>query len=165
MAGRALQVSASARQRLVLEQLVRTRKLAQQTAERCRIVLACADGRTNLEQAATFGVDRQRIRRWRVRWKKAEAMLAAAEREGASEAELEAKILEVLSDNYRSGTPPKFTPEQVVAIVAVACEPPADSERPISHWTPTELVDEVIKRGIVKSISPRQVDRFLARRT
>jgi putative transposase len=92
-------------------------------------------------------------------------MLAAAEREGASEAELEAKILEVLSDNYRSGTPPKFTPEQVVAIVAVACEPPADSERPISHWTPTELVDEVIKRGIVKSISPRQVDRFLARRT
>ena len=83
----------------------------------------------------------------------------------ASEAELETRILAVLSDEPRSGAPPKFTPEQVVAIVALACEPPADSERPISHWTPTELAAEAIKRGIVDSISPRQVDRFLARRT
>ena len=165
MAGRALRVGVSAMQRAVLEQLVRTRTLAQHLAERCRIVLGSADGRPNLDQAATLGVDRQRIRRWRVRWALAESALAGAEAEGASEEELEAKILDVLSDNYRSGTPPKFTPEQVVAIVAVACEPPADSARPISHWSASELADEAIKRGIVKSISPRQVDRFLAKRT
>ena len=46
---------------------------------------------------------------------------------------------------------------------AVACEPPADRERPISHWSLRELAEEVIKRGIVDSISPRQVDRFLAK--
>lgn len=165
MAGRASRVGVSAMQRAVLEQLVRTRTLAQHLAERCRIVLGSADGRPNLDQAAALGVDRQRIRRWRLRWALAESALVGAEAEGASEEELEAKILDVLSDKYRSGTPPKFTPEQVVAIVAVACEPPADSARPISHWSASELADEAMKRGIVKSISPRQVDRFLAERT
>ena len=49
----------------------------------------------------------------------------------------------------------------VSAILAVACEPPENSGRPVTHWTPRELADEVIKRGIVASISPRQVGRFL----
>ena len=43
----------------------------------------------------------------------------------------------------------------------VACEPPAKSGRPITHWTAQELADEVIKRGIVPSISPAQVGRYL----
>jgi len=43
--------------------------------------------------------------------------------------------------------------EQIVEIVAVACELPASSGRPISHWTPRELASEVVKRGIVASIS------------
>ncbi|MGH9935580.1 MAG: helix-turn-helix domain-containing protein, partial [Blastocatellia bacterium] len=36
----------------------------------------------------------------------------------------------------RSGTPPKFTAEQIVQIIAVSCEEPAENERPVSHWTP-----------------------------
>jgi hypothetical protein len=165
MAGIASPVNVSVRQRVVLERLVRTRTLAQHLAERCRIVLGSADGRPNLHQAIELGVDRQRVRRWRVRWGQVEAALASAEEEGASEKELEAKILDALSDNYRSGTPPKFTPEQVVAIVALACTPPSDSEREISHWSTSELADETVKRRIVESISPRQVGRFLAKRT
>ena len=165
MAGKAMVVTVSARQRTVLERLVRTRTLAQQLAERCRIVLGCAAGQLNIEQADELGVDRQRVRRWRVRWAKAQAALAAAEAEGASEEDLRERILRVLSDEHRSGTPPKFTPEQVVAIVALACEPPADSALPISHWSPSELARVAIERGIVQSISPRQVDRFLAKRT
>jgi hypothetical protein len=70
----------------------------------------------------------------------------------------------VLSDEQRCGGPAKFSPEQVTAIIALACEPPADSGLPVSHWTPRELSREASKRGIVESISPRQVDRFLARR-
>jgi hypothetical protein len=31
----------------------------------------------------------------------------------------------------------------------------------VSHWTPTELAAEAIKRGIVEKISPRSVGRFL----
>jgi len=165
MAGKAMIVRVSARQRGVLEQLVRTRTLEQHFAERCRIVLGSADGEINIEQADKLGVDRQRVRRWRVRWAKAESALAAAEAEGASNEDLREKVLGVLSDEHRCGAPTKFTPEQVVSIVALACEPPADSALPISHWSPSELARESIKRGIVKSISPRQVDRFLAKRT
>ncbi|WP_404824257.1 hypothetical protein [Nostoc flagelliforme] len=46
-------------------------------------------------------------------------------------------------------------------MIAVACEIPATSERPVSHWTPKELADEVVKRKIVSEISPRSVGRFL----
>lgn len=164
MGGNAVPVTVSARQRLVIERLVRSRKLALCLAERCRIVLGSADGRTNLEQADRLGVDRQRVRRWRSRFASAHDRLAAAEAEGASDEHLEALILEVLSDQYRSGAPSTFTPEQVVAIVALACEPPTESGLEISHWTPAELARVAISRGIVESISPRQVDRFLAKR-
>ena len=35
------------------------------------------------------------------------------------------------------------------------------SGRPITHWTAQELTDEVVQRGIVASISPSQVSRYL----
>ncbi len=53
--------------------------------------------------------------------------------------------------------------EQIVQIVAVACEQPQSSIRPVSHWTPRELAQEVVKRGIVQEISPRSVARFFKR--
>jgi hypothetical protein len=90
--------------------------------------------------------------------------LVTAEEENATDKDLRALIVDVLADEKRCGGPTKFTPEQVAAIIALACEPPADSGLPISHWTPPELAREAIKRGIVESISPRQVDRFLAKR-
>ena len=39
---------------------------------------------------------------------------------------------------------------------------PEDYGRPISHWTARELADEIIKRGIIESISIRHVGRLLA---
>jgi transposase len=68
-----------------------------------------------------------------------------------------------LEDDGRSGTPSKFTAEQLTQIIAVACESPEESDRPVTHWTPSELADEVKQRGIVESISPRHVDRVLKR--
>ena len=41
------------------------------------------------------------------------------------------------------------------------CEPPDQSGRPLTHWTPRELADEAVERGIATSISVRQVGRFL----
>jgi putative transposase len=69
----------------------------------------------------------------------------------------------VLADAPRSGAPATFTPEQVVRIVALACEDPRDCGRPITHWTTAELAEEAIERGIVENISPRSVGRFLRR--
>jgi hypothetical protein len=116
------------------------------------------EGRTNIEQAANLGMDRQRVRRWRGRWAAALEGLATAE--AVSDKDLEEMILGVLRDEHRNGGVTKFSPEQVAAIIALACEPPGDSGLPVSHWTPPELAREAVKRGIVERISPRQVDRF-----
>jgi putative transposase len=158
-------VAVTPRQKELLEALTRTKLAAQQLVERCHIVLMSAEGRTNEAQADELGVDRQRVRRWRHRWAREWESLAAAEDKGATGKDLEKLVIGVLTDDARSGAPAKFSPEQVVAIIALACEPPADSGLPVSHWTPPELAREAIKRGIVESISPRQVDRFLAKRT
>jgi transposase len=71
--------------------------------------------------------------------------------------------LAALLDEPRSGKPAIYTPEQICAIVAMACERPEDSQRSITHWTQQELADEAIKRGIVDYVSQRSVGRFLKR--
>jgi len=162
---KAAHVTLTPRQRAVIEPLARSRTASQRLVERARIVLMSAEERGNEALAADLGVDRQRVRRWRTRWAKAFETLMAAEREGAKDKDLEKLILRVLKDDQRSGAPATFTPEQVAAIISLACELPADSGLPVSHWTPPELAREAIKRGIVATISPRHVDRFLARRT
>ena len=67
----------------------------------------------------------------------------------------------MLADAPRPGTRPTFTSAQVVQILAVACEPPSLSGRPITHWTHRELRDEVVKRGIVPTISKSHVGHLL----
>jgi len=74
---------------------------------------------------------------------------------------LRRKIILVLMDEQRQGNPGKFSLEEIVQIVALACELPATSELPVTHWTPRELAQIAVKRGIVKEISPRSVGRFL----
>ncbi len=69
-----------------------------------------------------------------------------------------------LADAPRSGAPDTFTPEQLCRMVALACELPSVSGRPITHWTPRELRDEVLKQGIVDTISERHTGRVLATR-
>lgn len=158
-------VTVTTGERRVLEPLARAKAAPQRLVERCRIVLLSAEGWDNEAQADDLGIDRQCVRRWRHRWAKARPALAAAEKRGASAKDLEKLIIGILTDDDRCGAPPKFTPEQIAGIIALACEHPSQSGVPVSHWTPPELAREAIKRGIVESISPRQVDRFLAKRT
>jgi len=165
MGKRSVEIAVTPRQRVILKRVTRSKKAAQQLVERCRVVLLSATGMHNEAQGDELGVDRQRVRRWRHRWARAMASLLAAEAAGATDQDLEKLIIGVLTDVTRSGAPPRFSAEQVAGIIALACEPPADSGLPVSHWTPSELAREAAKRGIVDSISPRQVDRFLAMRT
>lgn len=150
------------RQRTILEQIVRRASSPQAEATRARIILAAADGLNNQHIADRLGLQPPTARTWRGRWAEAEDRLEAIEGED-DEATLYEAIHELLSDAPRPGTPATFTPEQICQIVAVGCEPPADSGRPVTHWTPTELADEVVKRGMVTRISPRSVGRFLKR--
>ena len=72
---------------------------------------------------------------------------------------------ERLTDAPRSGAPARITAEQVCQIVALACEAPGQSGRPISQWTGREVADEVVARGIVPAISPRHAGRLLKKGT
>ncbi len=160
--GRAVGIKVSDRQRAILEKWIRNKaESPYRLIERCQVILLSAEGLSNTEQARRLDVDRQRVRRWRTRWASYEERLAVAEREGASDKDLTALLASLLVDHKRSGVPPKFTAEQLTQIIAVACEKPEESGRPVTHWTPRELAEEVIQRGIVESISPRHIDRIL----
>lgn len=163
---KANQVYVSKRQRQLLERWVReASKTPHRLRERCQIVLMSAEGVNNEEQGRRLGVDRQRVRRWRVRWSSFLGRLEAAEASDATDADLTKLLKEALGDAPRPGGPTRFTAEQVAQIISVACEPPSDHGLPVSHWTPHELAAVVMARGIVDTISERQVGRFLERAT
>ena len=156
-------VDLSPRVRAILEGMARSRTLAQRLVERARIVVAADDGVSGTDIAAEMGFDEQRAQRWRRRWAQAAASIEEAEEAGASDSDLGTRIEGALKDAPRSGAPPKFPADTVAQLISLACEPPADSRLPVTHWTPKELAKEAINRGIVESISPRHLDRLLKR--
>jgi putative transposase len=147
------------KQRELLEQLVRRRSTPQYLAKRAQLVLDSVEGVSNTEISRRLPLDRPQVVVWRGRWIQEYPKLCLIEQE--QPAELEAAILQTLRDRPRPGTPPKFTEQQVLQIVAISCEDPSACDRPITHWTPREVRDEAIQRGIVPSISTQQVGRFL----
>lgn len=145
----------------ILKRLSRKRKSPQSLVERVRIILLASRGQSYSEIARQLGIGRKKVSRWCQRWLRGMEGLANG-LESASSQSLEMRIRSLLEDAPRSGTPPKFTPEHHAQIIAIACENPQDSERPISHWTAGEIADEVVKRAIVEQISERTVNRLLA---
>lgn len=135
-------------------------KCPQGIALRAQIILL-ARKYSNSFIAVSLGISVTTVRKWRKRWHDAAATLATAERDGWTERQLTALITTILNDAPRSGSPGKFTAEQVMQIIWLACQPPALSNRPITHWTARELADEVVKRGIVPSISVSTVHHIL----
>jgi len=127
---------------------------------RAKVILMAEEGWNSAAIAQRLGLERHCVGKWLARWQAQSAGLAAAEQQ-ATDKELAALIEQVLSDAPRPGTPAKFTAEQITQIIALACEDPSESGRPVTHWTSVELADEAVKRGIVQSISPRHVGRFL----
>ncbi len=158
---RPTEIELTARQEAILKQIVRRHTSPQRLVKRATIVLYAAQGQSNSQIARQMGMVRNTVMLWRERWGKASVGLKALEVEGAEEKALRAAIAGTLSDAPRPGSPGKFSAEQVTQILALACEDPQLSQRPISHWSARELADEAAQRGIVERISPQQVDRFL----
>jgi hypothetical protein len=105
---RAAEVTVTEQQREILEKWVRNKaSTSHRLEERAQIVLMSAEGRNCKEQGRQLNVDRQRIRRWRERWAKAEGRLISAENEGATNKDLATIITEVRSDKPRPGVPSK----------------------------------------------------------
>jgi len=137
-------------ERLAVETLVRRHTAGQQLVLRGRIILAAADGVNQSTIAAQLGTTINTVRYWRRRWLGLQMIPFE-----------DLDVEERLADAPRSGTPARITADQVCRIVALACETPADSGRPISQWTGREVAAEVMKRGIVEQISARHAARIL----
>jgi transposase-like protein len=160
MPGKAAKIQYTEKQQSILKKLAGAATSLQCIAQRAQIILRAFDQMLNRDIAAEVGLHPDQVGMWRRRWQESYDALVAIEcRE--STATLTRAIEQVLSDAPRSGSPGTFTAEQVTQILATACEPPENSGRPIDNWTHRELADEVIQRGIVASISVRQVGRYL----
>jgi putative transposase len=144
----ALPINLSETEKADLEKLLRRSSTAQQIAMRAKIILRAASGEGHGEISRALGITKDTSRLWRTRWLELH--------------DCEMSVEERLSDAGRSGTPATFTIEQLTQLYALACDPPQKHGRPISHWTPRELADELMKQKIVESISQRHVGRLLA---
>ena len=112
-------------ERAQLERWARRPKSSQALALRCRIVLACADGRTNLQVAADLGCSAVTVGKWRARFVE--------------------HRLDGLSDEERPGRPTSITAEQVEDVVVATLEStPANA----THWTRSKMAQ---RTGLSKS--------------
>ncbi len=160
MSGKAAKIMLTEKQESILRRIHRSTTASQRLVQRVHSILLAFAGSLNVDIAMIVGLARKQVGVWRRRWQQSfDALVAIECRE--TEAEFRRAIEEVLSDAPRSGSPGKFTAEQVTHVLAVACEEPEQSGRPVDRWTHRELADEIIHRKIVPSISVSQVGRYL----
>jgi putative transposase len=105
-------------------------------------------GQNHREIGRALNISRDMARLWRNRW-----------------LELSGKplsVVERLTDAPRPGGPMTFSLEQILQLFAIACEPPADYDRPLSHWTARELADEMLKPVFRTSFEKIKIDSKMA---
>jgi transposase len=116
----AVAIELSVDERAVLERWVRRRTSAQALALRSRIVLAAAEGLTNLEIAERVNVSRPTVTKWRNRF--------AEQR------------LDGLSDEPRPGRPRTITDEQVEEVLVRTLE---TTPKDATHWSTRSMAKQV----------------------
>jgi len=109
---------------------------------RSKIVLLAADGLENVTIAGRLGVCVDVVSKWRKRFSE--------------------NGIEGLADRKRAGRPRVFPAPVVAAVKAMACEPPTSRDAPLSRWSSAELAAQAVTEGVVESVSPSSVRRWLA---
>lgn len=137
-------IEVTAEQRAELVRLTRGPSVAAGLARRARIVLLAAEGEPLGRIARRVGVDRNTVRTWLDRFR--------------------AQGLAGLRDLPRPGRPPLFVLAVALYLVRLACDLPDRRGRSLSLWDCTELARQVVRDGIVETISPQTVQRLLAAR-
>jgi transposase len=158
---KATPIEISEKERVILTENAKGTHTPLHLKTRSKIILNAALGKTNNAIEREMDLNSETVKIWRDRYGSQKAELNRTEAENPHK--MRSLIEKILSDAQRPGTPPKFLDEQVAAIIALSLEDPSKLGLPFSNWTPELLQVEGIKRGIVESISVRQVGRFLKR--
>lgn len=159
MAFIAEKVNLSTRVREHLEQIAREQKAELRLVTRARIVLYAASGHSNAWIQQKMTISRDTCSKWRRRFVRAAGRLHRTETEAPEK--LAEEVREVLSDARRSGRPRIFTGEQIACIMKRACQKPSGCGYARNRWTCSLLAEDAVKTGIVQTISPRTIARYL----
>ena len=134
----------SSEERETLERWARRPTSAQALAQRCRIVLACAEGLTNQQVAAAEGVNQVTVGKWRARFA--------------------ARRLDGLHDEPRPGAPRTITEADVERVITKTLE---EAPRDATHWSTRSLAAQVgLSQSAVSRIwrafglKPHQLESF-----
>ena len=138
-----------AEEKELLERISRKNTESQHIVRRAKIILRADEGVQHQVIARELGINEHQVTEWIKRWT----------------VRSEDPVIERLQDLPRAGAPSSITPEQWCQIVAMACESPSEYGLPITDWTHRELAKEVMKQGIVESISPSHLGRMLKKMT
>lgn len=160
MPGKAAKISLTEKMLEILTDITASRTIASSVVRRARIVLLGFKKYDNRKIATLLSYGRNSVGLWRRRWSESFAALVNVQMTEPT-AGLKRAIIECLSEAPRPGSPGSFAAEQIVGLIGIACEPPAQSGRPVTSWTGRELADECQKRELVESISASHVNRIL----
>ena len=160
MSGKAAKTRYSDAMYTVLRGLARSRSVAKSVAQRAEVILLAGQKLDNSTISSRTGISAKTVGLWRRRWRQSyQALLQMQFTENKNQ--FKRSIILVLSDAPRSGSPGKFSAEQIVGLIGIACESPENSGRPVTTWTGRELADECQQRDIIDSISASHVNRIL----
>jgi transposase len=111
-----VQIVLSDEERQTLQRWARRRSSSQALALRCRIVLACAEGLSNVDAGWRLGIHAATVGKWRGRFAR--------------------RRLEGLVDEARPGAPRSITDEQVeLVVIKTLEETPPDA----THWSTRQM--------------------------
>lgn len=142
----------------VLSKYARSRTLPARQVQRAKILLAAANGSTNMQIAQMVGIGQDSVSRWRTRFIQVLPVLQEVSEKAPSH--LEEELTAFLSDRPRPGHPMHYTDEPIIKILEIACRSPEEYGYEVSHWSLNQLAAAVIKEGIVDAISAKTVSRF-----
>jgi transposase len=124
-----------------LEKLTRQRTARHDMVIRVKGILLLAQGASVTEASRQVGISRQYLRQWAKRY-------------------LQDGIFG-LKDEARSGRPSQYSHEVVMHVIKIACEMPEKYGRSLCLWDCEEIAKELIREGIVESITAETIRRIL----
>jgi len=132
MSGKAARIVLTEKQLKILRRMSKATTVSRRLKQRVDIVLLAYEHQANEEITKVVELNRKQVGLWRRRWQESFAALVSIEC-CETEVGLYRAIEDVLNDAPRAGVIGTYTAEQVTQIMALACEPPEKSDRPIAQ--------------------------------